>query len=42
MIQMNEGETVVDFFSRLVSLSNQMKSRGETIADLLKVQKVLR
>jgi hypothetical protein len=42
MIQMNEGETVVDFFSRLVSLTNQMKSCGETIADLLKVQKVLR
>jgi adenylosuccinate lyase len=42
MTQMNEGETVADFFSRLVSLTNQMKSCGETVSDLQKVEKVLR
>jgi hypothetical protein len=42
MTQMNEGETVAYFFSRLVSLTNQMKSCGETISDLQKVEKVLR
>jgi hypothetical protein len=41
MIQMNEGEIVVDFFSRSVSLTNQIKSWGETITDLQKVEKVL-
>jgi hypothetical protein len=39
---MNEGETVAHFFSRLVSLTNQMKSCGEIISDLQKVEKVLR
>jgi hypothetical protein len=39
---MNEGETVAYFFSRLVSLTNQMKSCGEIISDLQKVEKVLR
>jgi hypothetical protein len=42
MIQMSEGEIVVDCFSRLVSLTKQMKSCGETTSDLLKVEKVLR
>ncbi|GAU22886.1 hypothetical protein TSUD_376970 [Trifolium subterraneum] len=42
MTQMNEGETVSDFFSRLVTLTNQMKACGETITDLQKVEKVLR
>jgi hypothetical protein len=42
MAQMNEGETVADFFSRLVSLTNQMKSCGKTISDLQKMEKVLR
>ncbi|GAU44851.1 hypothetical protein TSUD_112250 [Trifolium subterraneum] len=42
MTQMNEGETVSDFFSRLVTLTNQMKACGETIIDLQKVEKVLR
>jgi hypothetical protein len=42
MTQMNEGEIVADFFSRLVSLTNQMKSCGETVSNLQKVEKVLR
>ncbi|GAU25658.1 hypothetical protein TSUD_265850 [Trifolium subterraneum] len=42
MTQMNEGETVSDFFSRLVTLTNQMKACGETITGLQKVEKVLR
>lgn len=35
-MQMNDGVAVVHFFSRLVMLSNQMKSRGEKITDFYK------
>ncbi|XP_050915369.1 uncharacterized protein LOC127130393 [Lathyrus oleraceus] len=40
--QMKEDESVVDFFSRLVLLTNQLKVCGELINDLHKNEKVLR
>lgn len=39
---MNDGKVIVEFFSRLVLLTNQMKSCGEKISELQKVEKVLR
>lgn len=39
---MKEDESVVDFFSRLVLLINQMKVCGESINDLQKIEKVSR
>lgn len=40
--QMKEGDLVANFFSRLVSLMNQMKACGESINDLHKIKKRLR
>lgn len=40
--QMSDGEVVVEFFSRLVLLTNQMISYGEKITNLQKVENVLR
>lgn len=39
---MKEDESVVDFLSRLVLLTNLMKVCGESINDLQKIEKVLR
>lgn len=37
-----EDESVVDFFSRLVSLTNQMKACRELINESQKIEKLLR
>ncbi|PNY05002.1 putative copia-type polyprotein [Trifolium pratense] len=42
LLQMNESETVSQYFVRLTSLTNQMVRNGETISDLMKIEKVLR
>ncbi|CAJ2632337.1 unnamed protein product [Trifolium pratense] len=42
LLQMNESETVSQYFVRLTSLTNQMVRNGETITDLMKIEKVLR
>ncbi|XP_050878702.1 uncharacterized protein LOC127082500 [Lathyrus oleraceus] len=39
---MKEDESVVDFFSRLMLLMNQVKVYGESLNDLKKIEKVLR
>lgn len=39
---MNDGGAIAEFFSKLVVLTNQMKSCGEKMSELLKVEKVLR
>lgn len=40
LLQMNESESVAKFFNRVQALTNQMKSYGETLTDLLIVDKV--
>lgn len=40
-MHMNEGETIVDFFTRSVLLANQMKPCSETITKLQKIEKVV-
>lgn len=39
---MKAQETIADFLTRLVTLTNQMKSCGEVISEVMKVEKVLR
>jgi hypothetical protein len=39
---MSDQESVAEFFTRLVTLANQMKACGETIIDVMLVEKVLR
>ncbi|XP_050920546.1 uncharacterized protein LOC127138197 [Lathyrus oleraceus] len=42
MTQMEKDESVLEYFSRVVLLANQVKSCGESINDLQKIEKVLR
>lgn len=39
---MNEGEKVSDYYSRLVSIVNQMKRNGEKVDDVRVMEKILR
>ena len=39
---MTDGESIGDFITRLVALTNQMKGNGETVTEVNKVEKVLR
>jgi phosphopantetheine adenylyltransferase len=39
---MSDQESVAEFFTRLVTLTNQMKVCGETVSDVVKIEKVLR
>jgi hypothetical protein len=42
LLQMEDSESVSDYFSRTLALVNQMKTNGETIRDQQIVEKVLR
>ena len=42
MTQMKEEESISAYFSRIVTLTNQMKACGESVTDLQKIEKVLR
>ncbi|XP_019430961.1 PREDICTED: uncharacterized protein LOC109338228 [Lupinus angustifolius] len=42
LMQMDESERVSEFFNRIITLSNGMKSCGEKINDLTIVEKVMR
>jgi len=42
LMQMEENERVVEFFNRVFTLTNAMKSCGEKITDLTILEKVLR
>jgi hypothetical protein len=35
-------ESVAEFFTRLVTLTNQMKACGEIVSDVMQIEKVLR
>ena len=39
---MKEGESISEYFSRVMSVSNKMWSNGETMRDHKVVQKILR
>jgi phosphopantetheine adenylyltransferase len=39
---MSDQESVAELFTRLVTFTNQMKAYGETISDVVKIEKVLR
>ncbi|XP_057453169.1 uncharacterized protein LOC130745035 [Lotus japonicus] len=41
-LRMEKAETISKFFTRLQTLTNQMKTNGEAITDLILVEKVLR
>jgi hypothetical protein len=42
MMHMKYDESISTYFSRIVTLTYQMKACGETITDLQKIEKVLR
>src|ERR1043165_8617724 len=42
MMHMKDDESISAYFSKIVTLTNQMKACGETITDLQKIEKVLR
>ena len=39
---MKDDELVFAYFSRIMTLTNQIKAYGETVTDLQKIEKVLR
>lgn len=42
MLQLDDHGSIVEFFTKLVKVTNQMKSCGETISDIMKINNVLR
>ena len=42
VLTMEEDETVSQYFDKVINLTNQMKRNGETVTDVMKVEKVLR
>lgn len=42
LLYMTSLETVVEFFKRMITLTNQMESYGEKITNLMQIDKVLR
>ncbi|PNX90798.1 F-box protein, partial [Trifolium pratense] len=42
MMQMNDQESIAEYLSRMLSLTNLMKSCGETMTDRSKIEKILR
>ncbi|MDV3145775.1 MAG: hypothetical protein Q8736_02750, partial [Sweet potato little leaf phytoplasma] len=39
---MEDGDNVSEFFNKIVSIVNQMKGCGETITDLMLIEKIMR
>ena len=42
VLTMEEDETVSQYFDKVINLTNQMTRNGETVTDVMKVEKVLR
>jgi hypothetical protein len=39
---MKEGETIVEYFSRVMTVANNMRNNGEAMQDIQIVEKILR
>ncbi|XP_017434449.1 uncharacterized protein LOC108341264 [Vigna angularis] len=39
---MEDGDKVSEFFNKILSISNQMKSCGDTVTDLMVIEKIMR
>lgn len=39
LLQMDDQETIVEYFDRLVTLTNRMRNCGELVSDLMKIDK---
>ncbi|KAL4584185.1 hypothetical protein LXL04_008777 [Taraxacum kok-saghyz] len=42
VLEMKNSETILDYFGRVLTVSNQIRSNGETIGDVKIVEKILR
>ncbi|XP_057485139.1 uncharacterized protein LOC130771542 [Actinidia eriantha] len=42
ILEMKTGESVIDYFSRVMSVANKMRIYGETMKDVTVVEKILR
>ena len=42
VLTMEEDEIVSQYFDKVINLTNQMTRNGETVTDVIKVEKVLR
>jgi hypothetical protein len=41
-LEMKSGESVIDYFSRVMSVANKMRAYGEDMKDVAVVEKILR
>jgi hypothetical protein len=42
ILEMKEGETIVEYFSRVMTEANNMRNNGEAMQDIQIVEKILR
>ena len=42
ILEMKEGETIVEYFSRVMTVANNMRNNGEAMQDVQIVEKILR
>ena len=42
VLKMEEDETLCQYIDKVINLTNQMTRNGETVTDVMKVEKVLR
>ena len=42
ILEMKEGETIVEYFSRVMTVANNMRNNGESMQDIQIVEKILR
>ncbi|XP_019438997.1 PREDICTED: uncharacterized protein LOC109344700 [Lupinus angustifolius] len=42
LLQMEESDKVGDYFTKVITITNHMKGRGETVTDLMIIEKIMR